>query len=143
MHMLCVADDTGLFVDALDGAPGVFAARYAGEGCSYRDNRLKLLSELQGTTNRGARFATCVALAAPDGLLAIAEGSVAGIISTQERGDNGFGYDAVFEVGDTGLTYAQMDDSRKNLISHRGLALRNLLPVLGSLLALEPGATDQ
>lgn len=137
LNMLCVADDTGLFVDALSGAPGVFAARYAGEGCSYRDNRLKLLAELQGKLTRAARFSTCVALAAPDGLLALAEGSVDGTITTTERGAAGFGYDAVFEVRGTGLTYAQMDDATKNSISHRGLALRNLLPALNSLLALD------
>jgi XTP/dITP diphosphohydrolase len=133
LNILCLADDTGLFVDALNGEPGVFAARFAGEGCSYRDNRVKLLAAMRDAKDRNARFETCVALAAPDGLIAIAHGSVAGIITREERGQNGFGYDAVFEVANTGRTFGEMDDLSKNRISHRALAIRNLLPALQNI----------
>lgn len=131
--MICLADDTGLFIDALDGAPGVYAARWAGEDCSYADNRHKALEMMQGITQREASFRTCMALAAPDGVIAIKEAGVSGIITDCERGNNGFGYDAVFEPSGTGLTFAEMDDADKNRISHRALALQAILPVIRNL----------
>ncbi len=125
-----LADDTGLFIDALDGAPGVYAARFAGPDCSYADNRIKALQLMAGKAERNAAFRTAVVLAAPDGVVAIHEGCVKGRITESERGDNGFGYDPIFEVEDTGKTYAEMNDNDKNRCSHRALALQSILPVL-------------
>jgi len=125
-----LADDTGLFIDALNGEPGVMAARFAGEGCSYADNRRKALKQLENIQNRKAEFKTMVVFAEPDGVIAYREGIVQGKITTAERGNNGFGYDAIFEVEGTGKTYAEMDDSEKNECSHRGKALKAILPVL-------------
>lgn len=129
--MLALADDTGLFIIALDNAPGVYAARYAGEQCSYADNRHKVLSLMQGISDRRASFRTAVALAAPDGIIAVVEGVVEGKITESERGASGFGYDSIFEV--EGLTYAEMDDDAKNRISHRGAAIDKIIPVLQRL----------
>ena len=123
-----VADDTGLEVEALGGAPGVFAARYAGEGCSYADNRAKLLSELAGSADRRAAFKTVAIVVWPDGTELHVEGVCPGMITTAERGDIGFGYDQVFQPdeGDGG-TFAEMGIDAKNVISHRGRAFRALL----------------
>lgn len=129
-RMPALADDTGLFITALNGEPGVMAARFAGEDCSYADNRYKALALLQGITDRSAEFRTVAVLAEPDGVVAYREGIVKGKITTEERGSNGFGYDAVFEVDGTDKTYAEMDDAEKNACSHRGKALMNLLPFL-------------
>lgn len=120
--LLTVADDTGLFVKALDNQPGVYSARYAGQQCSYKDNRDKMLLEMKGKTDRYAEFRTVVALADKDGLIATAEGIVPGEITTQELGDSGFGYDSIFKVAETQKTYAQMSDEEKNKISHRAKA---------------------
>jgi XTP/dITP diphosphohydrolase len=126
-----VADDTGLEVDALGGAPGVDAAHYAGEGCSYADNRHKLLRELDGATDRTARFRTCVLVRWPDGRELLVDGVCSGAISEVERGERGFGYDSVFvpDEGD-GRTFAEMDEHEKHAISHRGRAFRNLVAAL-------------
>jgi XTP/dITP diphosphohydrolase len=129
-----LADDTGLFVEALDGAPGVFSARYAGEKCTYRDNRLKMLAEMLGEQNRKAEFRTVVAFTFPDKLVATAEGSVHGVITEKEFGDNGFGYDAIFRALETGRTFGEMNDTEKNTISHRARAFRNLIPELKKVL---------
>ncbi len=128
-----VADDTGLEVDALGGAPGVYAARYAGEGCSYADNRAKLLAELDGATDRRAAFKTVAIVVWPDGSELAVEGLCPGVITTEERGDIGFGYDAVFQPdeGDGG-TFAEMGLDAKNAISHRGRAFRALLTALAT-----------
>lgn len=126
-----VADDTGLEVDALDGAPGVYAARYAGEGCSYADNRSKLLSELAGVADRRARFRTCVLVRWPDGRELAVDGVCEGTITEAEHGARGFGYDSVFRPDEGGgRTFAEMTDAEKNAISHRGRAFRNLLMAL-------------
>ncbi len=125
-----LADDTGLFIKALNGEPGVFAARFAGPGCSYADNRLKALKLLQNNDDRQAEFRTVVVLAEPGGVVAYREGVVQGQITRSERGGNGFGYDAVFEVEGTGKTYAEMDDGEKNACSHREKALTDILPLL-------------
>lgn len=123
-----IADDTGLEVDALGGAPGVRSARYAGEGASYQDNVIKLLRELAAVPEpRLARFRTVALARYPDGRELVAEGVVLGCISTQPRGTGGFGYDSVFvpRVGD-GRTFAEIQLEEKNRISHRGAAFRSL-----------------
>jgi XTP/dITP diphosphohydrolase len=126
-----VADDTGLEVDALDGAPGVHAARYAGEGRNDADNRTKLLSELDGVTDRRAAFKTVAIVVWPDGTELYVEGVCAGVITTEERGAVGFGYDAVFQPDEGGgATFAEMGGDAKNAISHRGRAFRALLSEL-------------
>lgn len=122
--LAAIADDTGLEVDALGGAPGVHTARYAGPDATYEENVAKLLVELDGVEERGARFRTVIALAVPGEAPVIAEGVMDGEIATERRGSNGFGYDPVFLVGEK--TYAEMTDEEKNAISHRGRALRAL-----------------
>lgn len=123
--MAALADDTGLEVDALDGAPGVNTARFAGPGATYADNRAALLRALEGRSNRGARFRTVVVLAEPGGAETAASGVVEGRITTAERGDGGFGYDPIFEV--EGITLAEMSEEAKNRISHRARALTALV----------------
>jgi len=135
--MLTLADDTGLFVDALNGEPGVRAARFAGENCTYRDNRLKMLSAMTGKVNRSARFKTVVALASPGKLLAIAEGVVEGVIAEKETGDLGFGYDSIFRANETGKTFGEMTEAEKSLISHRGRALRMIIPEMQKILEID------
>jgi XTP/dITP diphosphohydrolase len=126
-----VADDTGLEVLALGGEPGVFAARYAGEGCTYADNRRKLLRELGDASDRRARFRTVALMRYPDGSEVAVEGVCAGTISDVERGARGFGYDAVFVPDECdGRTFAEMTEAEKNAVSHRGRAFRNLLAAL-------------
>jgi XTP/dITP diphosphohydrolase len=124
-----LADDTGLEVDALGGAPGVWSARYAGEHAGYADNVAKLLGALDGVADdaRTARFRTVALLRYPDGAELIADGVVEGRIAREERGANGFGYDPVFvpTEGD-GRSFAEMDADEKHAISHRGRALRAL-----------------
>jgi XTP/dITP diphosphohydrolase len=125
-----IADDTGLEVDALGGAPGVHAARFAGPEATYEENVAKLLSELEGVAERGARFRTVIAMVAPGEEPVIAEGVMEGEIATEPRGSNGFGYDPVFLVGSK--TYAEMTDEEKNAVSHRGRALLALAAQLSS-----------
>lgn len=122
-----VADDTGLEVAALDGAPGVDTAIYAGEGCTDADNRRKLLGALSGVSDRSARFVTVVLVAWPDGSETIVEGVCSGRIAEAERGDRGFGFDPLFapDHGD-GRTFAEMTAEEKNAVSHRGRAFRAL-----------------
>jgi XTP/dITP diphosphohydrolase len=123
-----VADDTGLEVAALGGAPGVDAAHYAGEGCSYADNRRKLLAELEGVADRRAAFKTVAIVMWPDRREVVVEGVCPGVITTEERGGVGFGYDAVFQPDEGGgATFAEMGVEAKNAISHRGRAFRALL----------------
>lgn len=122
-----IADDTGLEVAALDGAPGVDTAIYAGVGCSDADNRRKLLGALSGVSDRSARFVTVVLVAWPDGSETIVEGVCSGRISEAERGDRGFGFDPLFVPDDgDGRTFAQMTAEEKNAVSHRGRAFRAL-----------------
>lgn len=129
-----LADDTGLEVDALGGAPGVFSSRYAGEGASYADNVLKLLDALSDLTEpeeRLARFRTVVVVRFPDGREVSAAGWVDGVIALGPRGHNGFGYDPVFEpIEGDGRTFAEMTAEEKNAISHRSRALRALAGLL-------------
>lgn len=126
--MLTLADDTGLFVRTLCRRPGVYSARYAGENCSYKDNRDKMLREMSGKVDRYAEFQTVVALASPEGLIYKTLGVVPGSITEKETGDKGFGYDSIFEVAMTNRTYAQMSDEEKNKISHRAKAF-NLMKI--------------
>jgi XTP/dITP diphosphohydrolase len=125
-----VADDTGLEVDALKGAPGVHSSRFAGEAATYADNVAKLLRELRGVASRRARFRTIAIAVWPDGREVVAEGTVAGTIAEAPRGRGGFGYDPVFipEEGD-GRTFAEMVDESpdvKHRLSHRGRAFTAL-----------------
>lgn len=122
----CFADDTGLEVDALGGAPGVYSARWAGPGCTPADNVAKMLREMQGEENRRARFRTVIALI-KDGKETLVDGKVEGTILTAAAGSNGFGYDPIFSPEDSGVSFAQMTDEQKNAISHRGRATRALL----------------
>lgn len=128
--MICLADDTGLFIDALGGKPGVYSARWAGPGATYQDNRRKILIQMEGISERRAYFRTAMALADASGLISVVQGEVAGFITEIERGDAGFGYDSIFEVEGTGKTFAEMSDEEKNHLSHRGLALMEILPIL-------------
>ena len=129
-----VADDTGLMVDALGGAPGVLSARYAGPAATYADNVAKLLADLQavgGGEARRARFTTVALVAYPDGSERWAEGSVTGTIAGEPRGVHGFGYDPVFVPdGGEGRTFAEMPLEEKGACSHRGRAFRALAKVL-------------
>lgn len=123
-----LADDTGLEVEALGGAPGVRSARYAGENVSYDDNTRLLLEEMERHSDRSARFRTVAALVWPDGSSLVAEGVLEGRITRSPRGQSGFGYDPVFEV--EGQTLAEMTGREKNLISHRRRALQALAALL-------------
>jgi XTP/dITP diphosphohydrolase len=137
-----IADDTGLEVDALGGRPGIHAARYAGPGASYADNRLKLLAELEGVESalRAARFRCACVACLPDGRELVAEGVLEGRITLAPRGENGFGYDSLFEVGDLGRTMAEMADAEKNALSHRARAVHALAVQLARALpALRSG----
>lgn len=132
-----LADDSGLVVDRLGGAPGVHSARFAGPAATDADNVDKLLRDLEarGATTeqaRRARFVCVIVLAHPDGSEVIAEGSVEGVIATEPRGSFGFGYDPVFQpLQGTGDTFAQMSPDEKNAMSHRGRALQALADSLG------------
>lgn len=125
----CFADDTGLEVDALDGAPGVHTARYAGEQHDTEANTDKLLSELKEKNSRRARFRTIIALI-EKGEVHLFEGVVDGEIATERRGTDGFGYDPVFIPEDTGKTFAELGVSVKNKISHRARAVCKLMNYL-------------
>jgi XTP/dITP diphosphohydrolase len=131
-----VADDTGLEVDALDGAPGVWSARFAGEQASYADNVAKLLAELErvgaaSPQQRRARFRTVALVRWPDGSELVVDGAVEGHIGLEARGDGGFGYDPVFVPDDSGgRTFAEMAPTEKHAVSHRGRAFRALAAAL-------------
>lgn len=127
----CFADDTGLMVEALRGAPGVMTARFAGEHCTPDDNVTKLLRVLSGEPNRRARFSTVIALI-KDGRETLLEGTIEGIITDSRMGSDGFGYDPVFMPAGTGMTFAQMGPEAKNAISHRGRAIAKLMEALAN-----------
>jgi XTP/dITP diphosphohydrolase len=135
--MPSVADDTGLEVDALDGRPGVFAARYAGEHASYEDNCRKLLRELDGVppARRIARFVTVAALATPGGNTRVATGTLVGVIAEGCVGSQGFGYDPLFFVPELGRTLAELTAEEKNRISHRAKAFRAMADIVRPLAA--------
>lgn len=130
----CFADDTGLEIDALDGRPGVYSARYAGEGCSFDDNVRKVLAELENVplAQRTARFRTVVALIL-DGRTYFFEGKVEGLMTLERHGVEGFGYDPIFLPEGYGQTFAEMDASEKNRISHRGRAMAQMVRFLERL----------
>jgi XTP/dITP diphosphohydrolase len=127
----CFADDTGLEVDALNGAPGVYSARYAGSGCNSADNIDKLLRALRETENRAAQFRTVIALVV-NGKEHLFDGVIKGTIIHEKRGDGGFGYDPVFIPDGYDQTFAQMGNETKNSISHRALAMQKLVDFLYS-----------
>jgi len=128
-----VADDTGLEVAALDGAPGVRTGRYAGEDATYADNRAKLLAALDGVADRSARFRTVAMVVWPDGGELAVDGVCDGTIAATERGSRGFGYDAVFVPAEgDGRTFGEMSDGEKHAMSHRGRAFRALLTALAA-----------
>ena len=124
-----VGDDTGLEVDALNGAPGVLSSRYSGPGASYESNVKKLLKEMQGEKDRRARFRCVMALIWKDGM-EVVEGRVEGVILEEPRGKGGFGYDPIFFHPPTGLTFSEMPMSLKNQFSHRSLALRQIVQII-------------
>ena len=126
------ADDTGLEVDALGGEPGVFSARYAGEGKSFDDNIDKLLASMKGVDDRRARFRTVIALIF-DSREYLFEGTVEGEILSERRGTGGFGYDPLFRAEGYELTFAEIPLSEKNTISHRARAMRKLMEFLASV----------
>jgi XTP/dITP diphosphohydrolase len=125
----CFADDTGLEIDFLDGRPGVYSARYAGEGRSFEDNIQKVLEEMKHTTDRRARFLTVISLII-DGRETQFEGYVEGNILEKPIGTGGFGYDAIFQPIGFEESFAQMSAQLKNLISHRGMAVKKLTDYL-------------
>lgn len=124
-----IADDTGLEVEALGGAPGVYSARYAGENVTYQDNVDKLLKDLEGEKNRAAQFRTVIAYIV-DGKEHFFEGVCKGEILTEEKGSKGFGYDPIFQPEGYQKTFAELDAEEKNKISHRGRALEKFLEFL-------------
>jgi len=131
---VALADDTGLFVDCLDGRPGVYSARFAGPDADDDDNVSKLLAEMGSTSNRSARFRTVIAVVWPDGAHLMVEGSVEGQIGFRRQGQSGFGYDPIFfPVEGDGRAFAEMTRAEKNEISHRGRAMSALLAKLEAM----------
>ncbi|HYC53437.1 MAG TPA: RdgB/HAM1 family non-canonical purine NTP pyrophosphatase [Candidatus Binatia bacterium] len=122
-----LADDSGLSVHALQGRPGVYSARYAGEPCDDHANNRKVIAEVQGVEDRRAAFVAVLALVLPDGRELLAEGRCEGRIIDEERGSNGFGYDAIFFRDDLGCTFGEASQADKNARSHRAAAVRQLL----------------
>jgi XTP/dITP diphosphohydrolase len=125
-HIACISDDTGLEVKALNGAPGVFSARYAGEERNSKANIALLLQNLQNLSDRSARFKTVITFIENSDVHQF-EGIVEGTIIDEIRGNNGFGYDPVFVPNGKKITFAEMDENEKNRISHRGKAVQKLL----------------
>ncbi len=130
-----LADDTGLVVPALDGAPGLFSARYAREGATDKENREKLLQKMASLKEhqRTAYFECCLVVASPDGLIKVVHGIVEGAISLKERGSSGFGYDPLFVKTGYGKTFAEMSEETKNRTSPRRKAVDKLIPYLSRL----------
>jgi XTP/dITP diphosphohydrolase len=121
-----LADDSGLLVESLGGRPGVHSARYAGEDATDEQRCQKLLSELDGQSNRNAAFECVISVAVPSGLALTYEGRCEGLITEQPTGSKGFGYDPIFYFPPLGKTFAEMTSSKKSMVSHRGKALREL-----------------
>jgi XTP/dITP diphosphohydrolase len=130
---IVLADDTGLFVEALDGEPGVYSARYAGEDGNDKKNREKLLEKLKNSKNRKAKFVTSIAIVFEGGNTEIIEGECRGVITEAEIGTNGFGYDSIFVPEDYEETFAELGNEVKNRISHRAKALEKLKERLESV----------
>ena len=132
-----IADDTGLEVEALNGAPGVRSARFAGDHATDSENRALLLAKLDGVTNRSARFRTVVALVSSKGDIHFVGGECVGTIAESERGDSGFGYDSLFIPADgDGRTFAEMNGPEKDAVSHRGRALAQVPELLARIFGL-------
>lgn len=129
LGMNCFADDTGLEIDALNGEPGVYSARYAGEDCSFKDNMDKVQNKMEGVANRSAKFRTVICLYF-NGKQHLFEGSVDGRILTEEQGEKGFGYDPIFQPNRCDKSFAEMTMEEKNEISHRGRAVQKLVDFL-------------
>lgn len=129
-NMPALGDDSGLCVDALGGAPGIFSARYAGEDCDWKRNNLKIVEDMKGVENRKCHFACALAVYFPDDTYVLAEGRAYGTLLDAPRGDKGFGYDPLFLSDDTGVTFAELTAEEKNKISHRARALDELLKKL-------------
>ncbi len=133
---IVMADDSGLVIDALNGEPGIYSARYMGCDTSYREKNHNLLGRLDGVADekRSARFVCAVAAVFPDGRILTAEGVMEGRIGYEERGTNGFGYDPIFYLPEFGCSAAELSPEQKNSVSHRGKALRNMEKQLGDIL---------
>lgn len=129
-----ISDDSGLTVEALDGRPGVHSARYAGDKATDQDNIAKLLSELEGVSNRKAAFECVISIAVPSGPALTYEGRCQGEISSEPRGDSGFGYDPVFYYPEFGKTFAEASMEEKNKVSHRGRALTEVAAEMAKIL---------
>ena len=125
----CFADDTGLEIEALNGEPGVYSARYAGENCSFEDNVKKVLKKLEGKSNRKAQFKTVISLII-EGKEYQFEGIIKGTILKEEKGISGFGYDPIFQPIGYSKTFAELPAEEKNRISHRGIATKKLADFL-------------
>jgi XTP/dITP diphosphohydrolase len=128
-QMNCFADDTGLEIEALQGEPGVYSARYAGPQCSFEDNMNKVLAAMSGMEDRKARFRTVIALI-ESGNLTTFQGEIRGTITREKKGGQGFGYDPIFLPEGSDRTFAEMDAVEKNRISHRALAVQKLIVYL-------------
>lgn len=126
LGMPALADDSGLIVDALDGYPGVYSARYAGTDASDKDRCEKILGEMAGKTDRKARFECVISIAVPTGPALTYEARCEGLIAEQSSGSNGFGYDPIFYYPPLGKTFAELTQEEKNKVSHRGKAFREL-----------------
>ena len=129
---IVLADDSGLEIDALNGEPGIYSARYMGEDTSYRIKNANLVERLNGVPDekRTARFVCAIAAAFPDGTIKTTEGVIEGRIGYEERGENGFGYDPIFYVPEFGCTTAELSEEQKNAVSHRGKALEKMREIL-------------
>lgn len=134
---IVMADDSGLCIDALDGRPGIYSARYAGENASDRTKVHKILTEMEPYNNRSAKFVTAVAVILPDGRNFVTTGEVKGEILREPVGENGFGYDPIFYCTELKKTFAQATEEEKNSVSHRGRALRAMYKKLEPILEKE------
>jgi XTP/dITP diphosphohydrolase len=145
MGIPCLADDSGIEVDALNGAPGPRSARYAGEGASDEENLHKLIEVVRRTAKgaRGARYRCVAVLVLPDGSEHVAEGIVEGSLITDPRGFGGFGYDPIFQPLGAAITMAELAPDEKDAISHRGKAFRALIPALRTRARAEAGARGE
>ena len=130
-----LADDSGLMVDAIGGAPGIYSARYSGEDCNYARNNEKLLSELDGANDRSAKFVCVFCAVAPDGELLTVRGECHGLIANELHGEGGFGYDPLFIYPPLGKSFGELSHEEKNTVSHRAVALTSLIPKLSEFIS--------
>lgn len=137
LNMITIADDSGLMVDALDGEPGVYSARYAGENATDELNNKKLIEKLKGIGNRKAKFVSVISIAKPNGEVYSFRGEVDGTIIDEPRGLNGFGYDPYFYYLPYGKTFAELELSDKNIVSHRARALSQMKEKISEILKTE------